>query len=173
MGIGSNAIYFVIMEPVDFYSAASWDTFCGESESKDAAIGIAKEIWSHLTSEEKAKRIIYVAHASGEDAGKCYADLSDRPDFNIDFRLSESLSPSELHVLNNEDLIFLESSLDFSDPGILEEIFSRAELLHPGITQHWKDAVCGDSEDLPDTVKEEAIHVLLMPAKIKQQKRDK
>ena len=68
---------------------------------------------------------------------------------------------------------FLESSLDFSDPDILEEIFSRAEDSIPGITQRWKGAVCGDSEDLPDAVKDEAIHVLLASTKIKQQERDK
>ena len=106
MSIGSNAIYFVIMESVDFYSAASWDTFCGEYESKDAAIGKAKEIWSHLTSEEKGNRFVEVVHASGEDAGKRYSKLSDSPDFNVDFRLSASLAPSELHALDDEDLIF-------------------------------------------------------------------
>lgn len=66
----------------------------------------------------------------------------------------------ELYQMSGKELVDYEASLDFNDEEVLEEIFSRAEDILPGITQRWKDAVCNDSPELPDTVKDEALRII-------------
>lgn len=150
--------YFIIMDTLD--SNGDFDTFCGEHESLQAAKDAAKSIWSHLTSTEKVNRYIDVLHATGEDAGKPYRNLSISPRFAVDLHISFTLTPSQLHDLENDDLLFIESDMDFNDGDILSEIFCRAETALPGITQRYTSAVNGDSDEYPDDIKQAAIRVL-------------
>ena len=67
---------------------------------------------------------------------------------------------NEYYSLSNQELIEKESSLDYKDPDLLQEIFSRAEEYEPGITEAYLAAVRNDSSELPDSVFDRAVRYL-------------
>lgn len=152
-------MWFVIMDAVD--RSAKWDTFCGEFCDRDSAIAEAKRIWDYLTPWEKISRVVYVSHAVGEDFWKHYNALNDFS-VDIDFQLSIEMSYTDIRDLDDQNLVFLANSYDFDDDSlILEEIFNRADARLPGLKQRWQNAVCGDSDELPDDIMEEAVRVIM------------
>lgn len=68
---------------------------------------------------------------------------------------------AELTGLYNSELVKYETSLDYRDPDVIEEILDRAEFYEDGIKQKYEDACEDDDPEFFDSILERAKSYLI------------
>lgn len=143
-----------------------FDTCAEIGFDKEKVLSNAESAWLHTTIHDKKDVIFLVNEYDYDDSHEEVPGELDSAAILWDEGGKEIkrfvlYRGAELTGLYNSELVEYETSLDYRDPDVIEEILDRAEFYEDGIKQAYEDACDDDDPELYDSILERAKSYLI------------